>query len=411
MNSIYSVGQVNNYIKNMFTQDFLLNRISVKGEVSNCKYHTSGHIYFSLKDSSGTIACVMFAGARKGIAFRMKDGDRVVVYGSVNVYERDGKYQLYAKEIRLEGAGLLYERFLALKKELEEMGMFAPEYKQPIPAHIRTLGVVTAPTGAAIQDIRNVAGRRNPFVQIILYPALVQGEGAKESIVQGIQRLDDYGVDVIIVGRGGGSIEDLWAFNEEVVARAIFHCRTPVISAVGHETDTTIADFVADLRAPTPSAAAELAVSDVRTLLGTFQEYRKKLERIMDNRLLLLEQQMKFYKNKLLYLSPENQIREKRTYLLELEARMDAGMQNQIYRARQELNLYIERMRGLSPLDKLNQGFSYVENEEQKAVTSISQVKTGDRLYIQVSDGTVEARAENRKKKSRGVSNGRKDNN
>ena len=411
MNSIYSVGQVNNYIKNMFTQDFLLNRISVKGEVSNCKYHTSGHIYFSLKDSSGTIACVMFAGARKGIAFRMKDGDRVVVSGSVNVYERDGKYQLYAKEIRLEGAGLLYERFLALKKELEEMGMFTPKYKQPIPAHIRTLGVVTAPTGAAIQDIRNVAGRRNPFVQIILYPALVQGEGAKESIVQGIQRLDDYGVDVIIVGRGGGSIEDLWAFNEEVVARAIFHCRTPVISAVGHETDTTIADFVADLRAPTPSAAAELAVSDVRTLLGTFQEYRKKLERIMDNRLLLLEQQMKFYKNKLLYLSPENQIREKRTYLLELEARMDAGMQNQIYRARQELNLYIERMRGLSPLDKLNQGFSYVENEEQKAVTSISQVKTGDRLYIQVSDGTVEARAENRKKKSRGVSNGRKDNN
>lgn len=411
MNSIYSVGQVNNYIKNMFTQDFLLNRIFVKGEVSNCKYHTSGHIYFSLKDSSGTIACVMFAGARKGIAFRMKDGDRVVVSGSVNVYERDGKYQLYAKEIRLEGAGLLYERFFALKKELEEMGMFAPEYKQPIPAHIRTLGVVTAPTGAAIQDIRNVAGRRNPFVQIILYPALVQGEGAKESIVQGIQRLDDYGVDVIIVGRGGGSIEDLWAFNEEVVARAIFHCRTPVISAVGHETDTTIADFVADLRAPTPSAAAELAVSDVRTLLGTFQEYRKKLERIMDNRLLLLEQQMKFYKNKLLYLSPENQIREKRTYLLELEARMDAGMQNQIYRARQELNLYIERMRGLSPLDKLNQGFSYVENEEQKAVTSISQVKTGDRLYIQVSDGTVEARAENRKKKSRGVSNGRKDNN
>lgn len=411
MNSIYSVGQVNNYIKNMFTQDFLLNRIFVKGEVSNCKYHTSGHIYFSLKDSSGTIACVMFAGARKGLAFRMKDGDRVVVSGSVNVYERDGKYQLYAKEIRLEGAGLLYERFLALKKELEEMGMFAPEYKQPIPAHIRTLGVVTAPTGAAIQDIRNVAGRRNPFVQIILYPALVQGEGAKESIVQGIQRLDDYGVDVIIVGRGGGSIEDLWAFNEEVVARAIFHCRTPVISAVGHETDTTIADFVADLRAPTPSAAAELAVSDVRTLLGTFQEYRKKLERIMDNRLLLLEQQMKFYKNKLLYLSPENQIREKRTYLLELEARMDAGMQNQIYRARQELNLYIERMRGLSPLDKLNQGFSYVENEEQKAVTSISQVKTGDRLYIQVSDGTVEARAENRKKKSRGVSNGRKDNN
>ena len=409
---VFSVSSVNQYIKNMFSREYALSVVFVRGEVSNCKYHSRGHIYFKLKDETGTIDAVMFAGNRKrGLLFPMKEGDMVIVTGSIEVYERDGKYQLYAKEITADGAGDLYVRFEQLKRELEEMGMFAPEYKQPIPAHIRTLGVVTAPTGAAIQDIRNVAGRRNPFVQIILYPALVQGEGAKESIVQGIQRLDDYGVDVIIVGRGGGSIEDLWAFNEEVVARAIFHCRTPVISAVGHETDTTIADFVADLRAPTPSAAAELAVSDVRTLLGTFQEYRKKLERIMDNRLLLLEQQMKFYKNKLLYLSPENQIREKRTYLLELEARMDAGMQNQIYRARQELNLYIERMRGLSPLDKLNQGFSYVENEEQKAVTSISQVKTGDRLYIQVSDGTVEARAENRKKKSRGVSNGRKDNN
>ena len=264
MNSIYSVGQVNNYIKNMFTQDFMLSRISVKGEVSNCKYHTSGHIYFSLKDETGTIACVMFAGQRRGLGFAMKNGDKVVVSGSVNVYERDGKYQLYARQIQLEGAGLLYERFLALKRELEEMGMFAPEYKQPIPRFIRTLGVVTAPTGAAIQDIRNISYRRNPYLQIILYPALVQGAGAKESIVKGIQTLDRLGVDVMIVGRGGGSIEDLWAFNEEEVARAIFECTTPVISAVGHETDVTIADYVADLRAPTPSAAAELAVDDYR---------------------------------------------------------------------------------------------------------------------------------------------------
>lgn len=277
MNSVYSVGQVNTYIKNMFTQDFLLNKIYIKGEVSNCKYHTSGHIYFSLKDETGAMACVMFAGSRKGLAFQMKNGDKVIVGGSVNVYERDGKYQLYAKEITLEGAGLLYERYLALKRELEEMGMFAQDYKQPIPKHIRTLGVVTAPTGAAVQDIRNVAGRRNPYVQIILYPALVQGEGAKESIVKGIQMLDDYGVDVMIVGRGGGSIEDLWAFNEEEVARAIFNCKTPVISAVGHETDTTIADLVADLRAPTPSAAAELAVGDVRMLFRTFEDYRAKL--------------------------------------------------------------------------------------------------------------------------------------
>lgn len=309
MNSIYSVGQVNNYIKNMFQQDFLLNKVSIKGEVSNCKYHTSGHIYFSLKDETGALACVMFAGQRKGLAFSMKNGDKVVVSGSVSVYERDGKYQLYAKEITLEGAGLLYERFLALKAELEEMGMFAKEYKQPIPAYAKTVGIVTAPTGAAIQDIRNVAGRRNPYVQLILYPALVQGDGAKESIIEGIEKLDAYGVDVMIVGRGGGSVEDLWAFNEEEVARAIFNCKIPIISAVGHETDTTIADFVADLRAPTPSAAAELAVADIRGVFQSLENYRQKLSRNLENKIQLLQQQIKYYENRLLYGSPEFQIR------------------------------------------------------------------------------------------------------
>ena len=299
MNSIYSVGQVNTYIKNMFDQDFMLKRIYIKGEVSNCKYHTSGHIYFSLKDETGSISCVMFAGQRKGLAFPMKNGDRVVAGGSVSVYERDGKYQLYAREITLEGAGLLYERFLALKKELEEMGMFAQEYKRPIPMYSSKIGIVTAPTGAAIQDIRNIAGRRNPYVQLILYPALVQGEGAAESIVKGIQTLDRLGVDVIIVGRGGGSIEDLWAFNEEKVARAIFECRTPVISAVGHETDITIADYVADLRAPTPSGAAELAVADVRIFFNTLGNYRQKMNRAMENHLLFFRQNLKYYQTRL----------------------------------------------------------------------------------------------------------------
>ena len=240
MKNTYSVGQVNRYIKNMFTQDYLLQKIYVKGEVSNCKYHTSGHIYFSLKDETGTLNCVMFAGHRRGLAFAMKNGDKVIVGGSVDVYERDGRYQMYAKEITLEGAGTLYERYLALKQELEDMGMFAQEYKQPIPRFIRRLGVVTAPTGAAVQDIRNISYRRNPYLQIILYPALVQGAGAAESIVRGIEMLDVADVDVIIIGRGGGSIEDLWAFNEEIVARAIFECRTPIISAVGHETDFPI---------------------------------------------------------------------------------------------------------------------------------------------------------------------------
>ena len=216
MASIYSVTQVNSYIKNMFVQDYLLNRISVRGEISNCKYHTSGHIYFTLKDKSGTLSAVMFAGQRKGLNFQLQEGQQIIVTGSVDVYERDGRYQLYAREIKREGVGDLFERFQKLRDELEEMGMFAPEYKQPIPRYARTVGVVTASTGAAIRDIMNIAARRNPFVQLVLYPALVQGEQAGRSIAEGIRTLDLMGPDVIIVGRGGGSIEDLWAFNEEI---------------------------------------------------------------------------------------------------------------------------------------------------------------------------------------------------
>ena len=264
MAGVYTVSQVNAYIKNMFVQDYALSRISIKGEVSNVKYHTSGHIYFTLKDGKGALSAVMFASQRMGLSFPLKEGQQVVATGSVDVYERDGKYQLYAREIRLDGMGALFMEFVRLRNELQEMGMFSEEYKQPIPRYAKTVGIVTAPTGAAVRDIMNISQRRNPYVQLILYPALVQGKGAKESIVKGIRTLDAMGLDVLIVGRGGGSIEDLWAFNEEEVAQAIFECATPVISAVGHETDVTIADYVADLRAPTPSAAAELAVFDYR---------------------------------------------------------------------------------------------------------------------------------------------------
>lgn len=391
MKSIYTVGQVNMYIKNMFTQDFMLNKISVKGEVSNCKYHTSGHIYFSLKDETGTIACVMFAGMRKGLAFSMKNGDRVVVSGSVNVYERDGKYQLYARQIQLEGAGLLYERFLALKQELEDMGMFAAQYKQPIPRYIRRLGVVTAPTGAAVQDIRNIALRRNPFLQILLYPALVQGEGAKESIVKGIETLDQAGMDVIIVGRGGGSMEDLWAFNEEEVARAIFECSTPVISAVGHETDVTIADFVADLRAPTPSAAAELAVDDYQSTQDQIRDYQKRLDQAMQGKITLLQSRLEQYRIRLSYLSPRQQIYERRQYLADLQERLERGMSSKITDARQELRVYAQKLDGMSPLKKLTQGFSYVTDECGQAVSRLEQVRPGDRIQIQVTDGEIQA--------------------
>ena len=391
MSKAWSVGEVNRYISNMFGQDFLLRNIAVQGEVSNCKYHTSGHIYFSLKDETGAIACVMFAGQRKGLAFRMKDGDNVIVSGSVSVYERDGRYQLYARQITLVGAGLLYEKYLALKQELEEMGMFAPQYKQPIPRVVRRLGVVTAPTGAAVQDIRNIALRRNPYVQIILYPALVQGEGAKESIVKGIQTLDKAGVDVMIVGRGGGSIEDLWAFNEECVARAVFECETPVISAVGHETDTTIIDYVADLRAPTPSAAAELAVMDVASFDQQLMQYRNRLDRDMMNVLQNKRQQLAQLKLRVTASSPENQLLQKKQYLDELSNRLQYRMQEKYTASRNRLELFIEKLNGLSPLRRLSRGYAYVEDDKGSCLTSVSQVKAGDSVKIHVTDGYIRA--------------------
>lgn len=390
MRNVYTVKQVNSYIKNMFTQDFMLNRIYVKGEVSNCKYHTSGHIYFSLKDESGTIACVMFAGSRAGLSFRMKEGQQVIVLGSISVYERDGKYQLYAREIVPDGAGLLYEKFEALKKELAEMGMFAPEYKQPIPKYVRTVGIVTAPTGAAVRDIINIAGRRNPYVQLILYPALVQGEGAAESIVKGIHALEAKQVDVIIVGRGGGSIEDLWAFNEEAVARAVFDCTVPVISAVGHETDTTITDYVADLRAPTPSAAAELAVYEYREVKETMLNCAQRMRRAVLIRADAQRARLKQMELRLKFAHPRQKLNEKRQYCVELEDRLRNLIDRRLIAEKHRLALSAEKMKGLSPLEKLNQGFSFVQDENGRNIKSIRQVRQGERLTVYVTDGKIE---------------------
>lgn len=391
MKNVYTVKQVNSYIKNMFTQDFMLNRIYVKGEVSNLKYHTSGHIYFSLKDESGTIACVMFAGSRSGLSFRMEEGQQIIVLGVVDVYARDGKYQLYARKIVRDGVGLLYERFELLKKELQEMGMFAPEYKQKIPKYIRRLGVVTAPTGAAVRDIINITKRRNPFVQIILYPALVQGEGASESIVKGIHALEAEKVDVMIVGRGGGSMEDLWAFNEEAVARAVFDCSVPVISAVGHETDTTIIDFVADLRAPTPSAAAELAVYD-------FMEMKKNLklreERLLHFMQLILErkrQKLEQYSLRMRAYHPQQRLNEQRQFTADAENRLRREMMRRLEQEKYRLGLMAERLKGLSPLEKLSQGYAYVENSSGANVRTVSNVKQGEQITVYVTDGRIRA--------------------
>ena len=391
MKNTYSVGQVNRYIKNMFTQDYLLQKIYVKGEVSNCKYHTSGHIYFSLKDETGTLNCVMFAGHRRGLAFAMKNGDKVIVGGSVDVYERDGRYQMYAKEITLEGAGTLYERYLALKQELEDMGMFAQEYKQPIPRFIRRLGVVTAPTGAAVQDIRNISYRRNPYLQIILYPALVQGAGAAESIVKGIQMLDKTDVDVIIVGRGGGSIEDLWAFNEEIVARAIFECSTPIISAVGHETDFTIADFVSDLRAPTPSAAAELATTRLADKKEDARALAERLERNLQAVLTVSKRRLEFLKERPVLKRPLELMQKKERMLAEQERLLYKETAGQLQRLSRGLLAAEGRLAAVSPFSVMNRGYAMLMDEGGTPLTTAQAAKIGQAVRIRMKDGILQA--------------------
>ena len=369
-----------------------MNRISIKGEISNCKYHTSGILYFTLKDASGTISALMFASDCKNLSFRMKEGDKVVATGSIRVYERDGKYQLYAREIELDGAGNLYLKYEALKQELEEMGMFAQEYKRPIPKYVKRVGVVTAPTGAAVQDIRNIAARRNPYVQLILYPALVQGDGAIQSIINGIHALDELGVDVMIVGRGGGSIEDLWAFNEEAVARAIFACETPIISAVGHETDTTIADFVADLRAPTPSAAAELAIYDYQAVEAQRKQYYNRMCRDMEQKLSWYYNRLEQLRVQLRYVSPEHKLRDEQRYAAELEEKLLTQMNRLLEQKKHEFAILAGRLDGLSPAKKLSQGYAYVSDMDGKALKDAKNVKVDDTIKIHLLEGSLDAK-------------------
>ncbi len=410
---VYSVSQVNAYIKNMFSQDFALNRISVKGEVSNCKYHTSGHIYFTLKDGNSSIAAVMFAGYRKGLAFKLEEGQQITAKGSIEVYERDGRYQLYAQEITKEGLGNLFEKFQKLRDELEEMGMFSPEYKKPIPQYAKTVGIVTASTGAAIRDIINISSRRNPYVQLFLYPAMVQGERAKESIVKGIETLDQMGLDILIIGRGGGSIEDLWAFNEETVARAIFQCNTPIISAVGHETDVTIADYVADMRAPTPSAAAELAVFDYNQFQEQTALYKNTLLKTMDRKIERYRFRTEQYNLKLKFYDPSRQLREKRQRLADIEEKLRAIMlsmtasdrtkaaeiklrlktliEKQTVRDRHRLELLASRLEAGSPLKRIVGGYGFATDETHRPIESVKQIKPGEKIRLRIRDGSIDA--------------------
>ncbi len=390
MSNVYTVSQINSYIRHLFEEDFALRAISIKGEVSNCKYHSSGHIYFTLKDKDAGISAVMFAGNRKGLKFKLRDGQQVVAVGTVNVYERDGKYQLYVKEITDEGEGDLFRRFEELKSELLEMGMFDAEYKKKIPEYALKVGIVTSPTGAAIRDIMNISSRRSPCVQLYLYPALVQGEGAVSSIVSGIHRLDAMKLDVLIVGRGGGSIEDLWAFNEEAVARAIFGCNTPVISAVGHETDVTISDYVADMRAPTPSAAAELAVFDYEKFLEKLRNIKYTLQKNVRNHWIYKRSLLENLTLKLEKMNPQKVLFDKRQQLDTDTDRLKMLIERKLMFEKHRLALAAERLNGMSPLKKLESGFAYVSSGG-KNIKSIEQAAQGETLDITVCDGQIRA--------------------
>ena len=388
----YTVGQVNGYIKNLISSDYLLGDIYVKGEVSNCKYHSSGHIYFSLKDETGSIMAVMFKSyAYSGLDFKLENGQQVVCHGSVNIYERDGRYQLYVKEIKLDGIGNLYERYEQLKQKLYEQGLFEFDIKKPIPVYPKRVGIVTAQTGAAIQDIRNIAKRRNPYVQLILYPAKVQGDGAAEDIAHGIEVLDNMGVDTIIIGRGGGSIEDLWAFNEEVVAWAIYHAKTPIISGTGHEIDNTIADYAADLRAPTPSAACEQAIPDVMSTVHQVINQGRQMDYLMKQRLAAYQDKLQAAERHLRILNPKQRLAQQQIYLDDLSDRLNRAMKNKYDRYEHRVMLLAERLHGLSPSAKLVNGFGYIE-KIGTPVTTIKEIEKGDHITIRVHDGLIETR-------------------
>ena len=385
MSRAVTVSQINRYIANLFKQDYTLSGIQVKGEISGCKYHYSGHIYFTLKDAGAAISCVMFSSQRKGLDFTLEDGQSVIVTGQISVFERDGRYQLYARSIAQDGVGRLYEEYEKLKKRLLAEGLFDEQRKKPIPRYASKIGVVTAETGAVIQDICNVTYRRNPYVQLYLYPAKVQGEGAAQTVIEGIHYFEQTDV-----GRGGGSVEDLWCFNDEMLARVIADCTKPIISAVGHETDTTISDYAADLRAPTPSAAAELAVYSWREMEIGLREYRNDLRQAMHQILKVRKLELQKYMVLLQHVSPEDILRQKRLVLADSQERLQRLMEKRLTDAKHRLALYAEEMKGLSPLQKLQSGYTYTADEAGNHIDSVQSLEKGQHLTLTFADGQAD---------------------
>ncbi|MDO4392461.1 MAG: exodeoxyribonuclease VII large subunit [Clostridium sp.] len=387
-----TVTDLNKYIKGRIDNDEMLNNVLVKGEISNFKNHYTGHMYFTLKDENSLIKCVMFKTYTTHLSFMPKDGMKVIVLGGVSVFERDGVYQIYAKAMKEDGLGNLYVAYEELKNKLSNEGLFDEKYKKPIPFMPKTIGVLTSNTGAVIRDIINVSTRRNPNVNIRLYPVPVQGSGAGEKIAEGIEFMNKNKLaDVLILGRGGGSIEDLWPFNEEVVARAIFNSKIPIISAVGHETDFTIADFVADLRAPTPSAAAELAVANIDDVRENLRAYNNRYKVSLKKKIELMKMSYEKCMTRQAFKNPTQKINEQ--YIL-IDMKVKSLQNSILLKIKEDKTKFVKevaKLDALSPLKTLTRGYSIVSKQDGKIAKEVKDLSQGEKVSIRLSDGSVDA--------------------
>jgi exodeoxyribonuclease VII large subunit len=387
-----TVSALNNYVKKMIDSDFILSNLNIKGEISNFKMHSSGHLYFSLKDEGSKINCIMFKTNAMNLNFLPKDGESVVVKGRVSVYEKDGAYQLYCTEMKQEGIGQLYVAFQELKNKLEKQGLFDISHKRPIPKHPDKIGIITSPTGAAVRDIINVARRRNKAVELVLYPALVQGENASEDIIKGLSILNGMkDIDVIILARGGGSIEELWAFNNEKLAHAVYNSKKPVITGVGHETDFTIVDFVSDMRAPTPSAAAEIAVPSLNVLSDTIEGYKRHLNISMANNLRDINNKISMLNKTIETHSPMNYIANQYNHIDNLQNRLLFSINSKLQLKKEKLSKVNAVIDAHNPLKVLNKGYALLQETSGKLITEMEQLKNNEEVHITIKEGRAKA--------------------
>ncbi|EHA0994734.1 exodeoxyribonuclease VII large subunit [Clostridium perfringens] len=385
-----SVGEVNNYVKKLVENDFILKNLNVKGEISNLKFHSSGHIYFSLKDENSKVNCIMFKNNAVNLDFRLEEGMKVEIKARLGVYHKEGTYQLYCENIKKAGIGELFEEFHKLKKELSEEGIFDQKYKRALPKFPKRIGIITARTGAAVRDIINVIQRRNKSLDIILYPAKVQGENAADSIIEGIRYFNnEKSVDVIILGRGGGSIEELWAFNNRDLAYEIFNSRIPTVSAVGHEVDFTISDFVSDMRAPTPSAAGELVSPSLKEMINDLLNKKEFLHRAIDRKFLNAKKDVDLLHKGLKGNNPKHIIEKRIKEVNSLEEKLNFLGKRKIDKAKDELIALNSILQTLNPLNTLGRGYSVIMDKEDKVINKVSELKKNDVVKVIMKDGSV----------------------